>query len=384
MSLELALSEISKENQLAIKGSFNEFLEKIQEYSKIIDDLEIKDVDDKESLTKARQARLFLKKERGEAKRLTEKNRSSIKAEKLHFDLLDRAWMESFQFIEGEYKALESKAEGKEKYVQLLEQKRKEEVKANRWKQLSDYMDFEPSGLDIMTDEVFGHVLNGAKSEFEAKIEALKKEEEIRLETERKELLQAKRSDILRPYYDFFETGPKLQEISDEEFDILVSELKAKKQLKYDEDEKVRLENERLKKEREEESDRLKKEAEAREKVELIRKQKEEAERKENEDRQAKLQRDLEAERQKARKEKEERDRKEADRLKKEAESAEAERMAQEELKKAPAKQKIRKALDELILPEMDVDKEAELVYNEIVSKFNGFKSWANSQINKM
>jgi len=58
--------------------------------------------------------------------------------------------------------------------------------------------------------------------------------------------------------------------------------------------------------------------------------------------------------------------------------------MAQEELKKAPAKQKIRKALDELILPEMDVDKEAELVYNEIVSKFNGFKSWANSQINKM
>jgi|GEM_PF-2282152 len=384
MSLELALSEVSKENQLAIKGSFEEFLEKIQEYSKIIDDLEIKDVDDKESLTKARQARLFLKNERGEAKRLTEKNRSSIKAEKLHFDLLDHAWMKSFQFIEGEYKALESKAEEKEKYVQLLEQKRKEEVKANRWEQLSEYMDFEPSGLDIMTDEVFGHVLNGAKSEYEAKIQALNEEEEIRLEFERKELLQAKRSDILRPYYDFFETGPKLQEISDEEFDIWVSELKAKKKFKEDEDEKVRIENERLKKEREEEVDRLKKEAEAREKAELIRKQKEDAERKVNEDRQAKLQKDLEAERQKARKEKEDRDKKEADRLKKEAESAEAERMAQEELNKAPAKQKIRKALDELILPEMDVDKEAQLVYNEILNKFNGFKAWANIQINKM
>jgi hypothetical protein len=255
MSLELAVSELSKDKQVAVKSSFKEFLDKANEYSEIIQSLEIKDVNDKEGLDQARKARLFLKNQRGDAKRLTESKRNEIKAAKMEWDILDRSWLKAFQFVEGVYKSLEEQAEEKEKYVEILEAKRKEEVRANRWKQLSEYMDFEPAGLDIMTDDVFGHVLNGAKAEKQAKIEAEKKAEEERLETERIDKLSKERSHLAMPYYQFwsdFEKTVNFGEQSASDFNNFLNRIKQAKADHDAEQARIKAENERLKKEAEE------------------------------------------------------------------------------------------------------------------------------------
>jgi hypothetical protein len=444
MSLELAVSELSQDKQVAVKSSFKEFLDKANEYSEIIQSLEIRDVNDKEGLDQARKARLFLKNQRGDAKRLTESERNKIKAEKLQWDILDKAWLQSFKFVESVYKSLEEQAEEKEKYVEILEAKRKEEVRASRWKQLSKYMDFEPAGLDIMTDDVFGHVLNGAKAEKQAKIEAEKKAEEERLEYERKELLWSKRSDALRPYYNFFETGPNLREISDEEFNAWLDELKAKKADHDAEQAQIKAENERLKKEAEEKEAKRKAEEDARLAVEaakeaerakrnamlrpyiiFIRNYEEtlslpdnefekefadikkaaedhwEHERKE----QLRIQQEQEAQEKKAKEEarlraiEEAKKQAELDRIKAELEAerkrkeeaaqkekeAELARIkAEEEAKKAPDKTKIKNAVDSLSKPVLELSAEGKKAYQEILNKFSGFKVWANNEVNKM
>jgi hypothetical protein len=357
MSLELAVSELSKDKQVAVKSSFEEFLTKANEYAKIIQSLEIKDVNDKEGLDQARKARLFLKNQRGDAKRLTESKRNEIKAAKLEWDLLDKAWLKSFQFVEGVYKSLEEQAEEKEKYVEILEAKRKEEVRANRWKQLSEYMDFEPAGLDIMTDDVFGHVLNGAKAEKQARIEAEKKAEEERLEKIRIQNLVSEREAHIRPVYDFFEVPAmqNLDTLTEEEFNQKLSEAKKAKVAHEAEQDRIKAENERLKKEAKEEA-RLRAIEEAKKQAELDR-----------------IKAELEAERK--RKEEE---------AKKQKEAELARIKAEEEAKKAPDKTKIKNAVDSLSMPVIELSIEGNKVYADIVDKFSKFKVWANNEVNKM
>jgi colicin import membrane protein len=376
MSLELAVSELSKDKQVAVKSSFEEFLTKANEYAKIIQSLEIKDVNDKEGLDQARKARLFLKNQRGDAKRLTESKRNEIKAAKLEWDLLDKAWLKSFQFVEGVYKSLEEQAEEKEKYVEILEAKRKEEVRANRWKQLSEYMDFEPAGLDIMTDDVFGHVLNGAKAEKQARIEAEKKAEEERLEKERLAKLNEERRNLALPYYNFwsdFEKTLNFGEQNEGDFNAFMERIKKSKSDYDAEQARIKAENERLKKEAEAKEAARKAEIEAQEK-----KAKEEARLRAIEEakKQAELDR-IKAELEAERKRKEEEAKKQ-----KEAELARIK--AEEEAKKAPDKTKIKNAVDSLSMPVIELSIEGNKVYADIVDKFSKFKVWANNEVNKM
>ena len=86
-NLELVLVDAPEEKKIEISNSFAGFLAKAKEYSEIIDGLEIKGIDDKEGLDNARKARLFLKNQRNEAKRLTEAKRDEIKTAKLSYDL---------------------------------------------------------------------------------------------------------------------------------------------------------------------------------------------------------------------------------------------------------------------------------------------------------
>ena len=87
---------------------------------------------------------------------------------------------------------MESNLEEIEKYAEIQEQKRRDELKAKRISELEVYSEFVPFGIDLgaMSDDEYQKVFNGAKLQFDAKIEAEKLEaeriaEEKRIEAER-------------------------------------------------------------------------------------------------------------------------------------------------------------------------------------------------------
>ena len=175
----------------------------------------------------------------------------------------------------------------------------------------------------------------------------------------------------------------------------------AKEKAEAEERERIRLENERLKKEAEEKEKQLKKEREEAEKKQAELKAKQEAELKkqrEESDRLAKIEAEKQAKIQAELKAKADAERKEKERIeaelkaKQEAEIAEQKRKEQEEkdrieaekkAAKAPKKQKLNNWVDDMIIgyPAGMVDDKTVI---EIIAKFESFKKWAKSEIEKL
>ena len=240
---------------------------------------------------------------------------------------------------------MESNLEEIEKYAEIQEQKRRDELKAKRIYELEVYSEFVPFGIDLgaMSDDEYTKVFNGAKLQFDAKIEAEKKAEQERIEAEK---LEAER-------------------IAEE------------KRIEAEQMEAQRLENERLKAE-----------AEKREKELQIEREKAESERK----RLAEIQAKKDAEQaEKLRLEREERERIERElQAKKDAEiKAEKDRKLAEEqarkeaekLAKAPIKKQLSIWVNGFSIASSPAENE---VSKDIEEKFNAFKSWAVKQIENL
>ena len=267
---------------------------------------------------------------------------------------------------------MEDALEEIEKYQERKEAERQEELRKQRWDELSAYMESEPVGLSIMIDQVFNSILRGAKAEYEERIEAEKKAESERLELEKKHKTFSDREKefyLLAPFASEYLRKLTIETI-EEDFRSWVIEAKKAKSDYEAEQEKIRLENERLKKEREAEQARLAEE-------EIKRKAKEEDEAKQRAIEEAKKQAELD----KVKAELEaERKRKLDEEIKREQEE-EAKLKADEEAKKAPIKEKLTKWVDGFSIDVPD----SELLNNDIAlsikEKFESFKTWAKKQI---
>lgn len=265
--------------------------------------------------------------------------------------------------------AMEEKLMEAEKFLEIQEQKRLELLQKERAEKLSEYVeDAHERDLVKFDDEEFEAVLAMKKKEHEDRIEAERKEEEARKEQERKEKLRWERAEIIKPYYDFFEENVHLAELSKDEFEKLVSDLKEKKQAYLAEQEKIRKDNERLQKEREEERRKAEAERKAREAEEAKRKAKEEADRKAHEEQ---LRKEREA---REKLEREAREREQAEKAK-----IEAERKAKIEAEKAPVKKRLTEWVDSFELPELagKNHEKADLIRE----KFASFQAWAKKEI---
>lgn len=252
---------------------------------------------------------------------------------------------------------MEETLEQIEKYAEIQEQKRLDEIEQKRISLLEPYKDFVPFGANIRTisDDDFQKLLYGAKLQHEAEQERFRKEEEEIKENERLDRLARERQLEIAPYVQFLNSEVSLREMSDEEYKTLYFELiEAKKE--YDsKQEEIRKENERLAQEKAELEEKAKKE-------------REESERKlaEEREKQAKLEAELmekkeaEAKQERGRLAEEERKRKEA-----------------EKLAKAPIKKKMQVWINSFELPSID---ESNGSIEEIKNKFDSFKKWALSQ----
>ena len=264
----------------------------------------------------------------------------------------------------------------------LLEIEKFEEVqKQNEIKRLNDlriseidlFKDFVPFGINLgeMQEEDYQKLLQGAKMQFEAEQERLRKEEEERLRIEKVNRLHSERKEQLLDVWQFVELKEvNFGEMSSEDFNQLKTNAEASKKEHEAEQERIKKENERLEKER------------------IAREKEIEAERKKQAEKAEKLRKEqeatLERERQeKAKLEAELKAKRDAE-LKAENERKEAELKAKEEAeakRKAPIKDQMSAWIDNLTIPEISIENE---VKDDIILKFESFKKWAKKEINKL
>lgn len=280
---------------------------------------------------------------------------------------------------------MESKLLEKEKHFENLEKERLAKLKAERWAKLQVFTESEPFGLELMDETTFDNLLAGAKLQHDAKIEAEKKAEADRLEKERVNQLYFARLREVEKFRDFSANIVDIDmaafgTMSEEEYSEILSKLSEAKAEREKEIEAQRLENERLKKEAEEKEKAL--EAE-RKKAEAEKKAIEDKAKKEAAELEAKRQSELQIERDKQAK-------LEAElKAKKDAEiKAEQERLTKEEqakkdadkLAKAPIKKQLSVWLETFKHDQEPINETAK----EIVAKFESFKKWASSEIEKL
>lgn len=263
-----------------------------------------------------------------------------------------------------------------EKHQELKEQKLRDDLKAERLLELVEYKDFVPSGIDLgtMSDDEYKKIYNGAKLQFDAKVAEDLRLEEERLENQRLDEAERNRRLEIAPYVQFLSHSIELRSMSDADYKKLLQSLVEAKKSYDDEQEQIRLENERLKKEAEQKEAELQAErdrvaAELKAEQDRVAEEKRIAEEayqkqlKAEQEKAAKLQAELKAEND--RKEKEQA----AERARLQVEKLEAEKLA-----KAPIKNQLKAWIDQFKLPETSVDNE---VSKEIIAKFESFRTWS-------
>ena len=188
------LTTIAEENGLektqaqVILGKFTNFFEQAKEWETKAKTLVITDISQVEEMKQAREGRLILKKIRTEA-------------ENTRKDLKERSLREgkAIDGIANVIKALivpiEEHLEKQEKFIENIENERKEKINADRIAQLVQYVgeDVNLYNLKEMSQEGFVKLLETSKIVFESQKEAEKKAEEERIKKEKEEKAEQER-----------------------------------------------------------------------------------------------------------------------------------------------------------------------------------------------
>lgn len=333
-----------------------------QQYSQVV----VMDIEDEKTSKIARELRLKIRDNRTKGLQVWHKTTKDV-------------FLKAGQFIdaikrkeEAENVRMEDTLEQIEKHFEIKEQKRLDEIEAKRKEALEPFIEFVPFGVDIRTssDEDFEKIFNGAKMQYEAKIEEEKKAEQERLENERLDKLEKERQLAIAPYLQFIgDDRFTLRTMSEKDFKYLIAECQDGKIQYEKEQEAIRLENEKLKKEAEEQEAKRQAEIEAEQKKQAKLKAEADAKLKAEQEAKAKLEAEL-----KAKLEAEEKAEKER------LAEIERKRIEAENLSKAPVKEQLNAWIDTFTFADKPSNEKAD----EIIQKFEAFKKWAKSEIEKL
>lgn len=172
---------LDKTKAATILDEFSTFFEQASQWEEKAEAIQIKDVDDKENMTLARQARLELKAIRVNAEKQKTKSKAMILIEGKFIDGLYAA-------VQMVTKPLEEQLLEKEQYVQRVEEERQARLQAERSSLLQPYgVNGSEYNLATMSEETFCELLEGAKLRHEHNLELIRKEEEARLAKQKAE-----------------------------------------------------------------------------------------------------------------------------------------------------------------------------------------------------
>lgn len=184
-------SLIEKSKSDYIKEKFESFTETALEWNKKANEIVVNDETQTDLMALAKEGRLILKSKRIEI----EKTRKLLKEQSLNEGrLIDAIAKHLMSIVEPAEKHLQLQ----ENFLEIQEQKRKAELKAERYELMLPYaevLDPETLQLDIITDEAFAGILNYAKTTLEAKTES---DRVAKLEKESLEKALAEEKENLR------------------------------------------------------------------------------------------------------------------------------------------------------------------------------------------
>jgi hypothetical protein len=234
-----------------IKEKFQDFTQSIEEWSEKANAIVVTDETQKELMLEAREGRLLLKSKRIEV----EKVRKSLKEQSLNEGrLIDSV----AKYLTGLIEPAEKHLELQEKFVEIQEQNKRIKVKAERTILLQPYLEvIDPNSiqLDLITDDAFATILNGAIVSLENKKAEEKRLQDEIFENEKKVKLFQERSLQLAEYRQFYYTEKDLiltTETDAVAFEELMKNLFLRKNEYLNERERIAKENENLKKQNEE------------------------------------------------------------------------------------------------------------------------------------
>lgn len=361
-------SGVEQSTAVTLQNSFLPFFDKAREWKAKADELIVTDVSQVREMKMAREARLALKDIRVEA----DKKRKALKEDSLRYG---KAVQGVYNVIEYLIVPIEKHLEDQEKFAERLEEKRKAELKEQRDAELQPYLEFVPYQVDTgtLTDAAWNTLLNGAKLQHNAKIEAELKAEAERVAREKAEAEERERikaeNERLKAEAEKAEAARKVAEAKAE------AERKAAEEARIAAEKKAQAERE-----------------EAERKLAAERKAAEDKARKEHELSEAKLAEERRIAAEKLAAQKAEADRIAAElKAKQDAEQAERERLAKIEADRIAAEKKAAKAPDKTkllawvdgmqVTPPDCSTPEGVKVSETVRDKFTAFKAWAKSQI---
>lgn len=181
-------TQLEKTKAQVVMEQFNNFFDEIHQFELQAKEIQITDISQRKEMRDARSIRLNLKNIRLNAEKVKKKLKENILIEGRFIDGV-------YNLIAGTIKPIENELMEKEKYVERLEEERKERLKNHRIQELSQYVD-DTTFFDLanMNEEAYQQLLRNSKLAYEAKIEAEKKAEEERIRKEKEE--EAKREKI--------------------------------------------------------------------------------------------------------------------------------------------------------------------------------------------
>lgn len=174
---------------------------------------------------------------------------------KEYLKLEDKAIMGVHNILVYSVKEMEDNAKKRENYYENLERERIEKLDSERRTELEKYSfagSLLETNLGAMSEEVWSNYIAGVKLNYEKQIEAERVAEEKRIEQERIEKLYDERKDAILHLWQFtseFEKTLNFGEQSESDYNNFVERLNNCKKAYDKEQEQIKAENERLKKE---------------------------------------------------------------------------------------------------------------------------------------
>lgn len=173
----LKTSGINDNEVIAIQKLTSVFIEEAETFKESIKDLVITDVNDVETMNKAKEKRLIIKKSRIKAIELVKEQRDAVQKEMLQYTAKDKMWLKTAQLFEKTFKEIELNLSSIENYAIIENQKRLDALKEKRLTELKELGLEIPQNVETLTDEMFEIVKSGLITK-KAEDEKLKAEEE--------------------------------------------------------------------------------------------------------------------------------------------------------------------------------------------------------------
>lgn len=238
-------SGLNKTESQVLLEKFTVYFELAAEWERKADALEVNDISQKANIKTASEGRKFIKAKLSEL----EDSRVNLKEESLRkgqtIDSIAR-------ILKNLLIPIKDKLEAKEKFAERLEATRKSELKEKRESELTEFeAEFQFVDLANMPEENYKHFLENARLAQAQRIESERKANEERIRNDNLVKLTKERFDKVIPYLQFFDQSIILGNLTGNEFADLLDRLIGSKKAFDTEQENIKLENERLKKEAE-------------------------------------------------------------------------------------------------------------------------------------